>query len=80
MPVHADTRQHALNEGELVGFQSDRLPLQPAAGLRRCPRVDFPPMALQDLGPGWWQRLFRRRTVKNQDGVPYRRCAEAATR
>jgi hypothetical protein len=32
MPVNADTRQHPLNEGELVGFQSDRLPLQLAAG------------------------------------------------
>jgi hypothetical protein len=35
MPVHADTRQHPLNEGELVGFHSDGLPLQLAAGLRR---------------------------------------------
>jgi hypothetical protein len=35
MPVHADTRQHPLNEGELVGFRSDRLPLQLALRLRR---------------------------------------------
>jgi hypothetical protein len=35
MPVHADTRQHPLNEGELVGFRSDGLPLQLALGLRR---------------------------------------------
>ena len=32
MPVHADTRQHPLNEGELVGFRSDGLPLQLALG------------------------------------------------
>jgi hypothetical protein len=39
MPVHADTRQHPLNEGELVGFHCDGLPfglpVHLAAGLRR---------------------------------------------